>query len=117
MAKIGVSLDLVRIVAVVLFAMASFGGCSEKSPRISKSDYVNKVHAGMTLSEVESALGDGEVVAFNDLPEFYRKAMVKVGESGIYRRWSRKDGNTTTTIHVEFKDGKAEDPLIEQVIR
>jgi hypothetical protein len=61
----------------------------------------------MSVDEVEAALGPGEDVVYGALPGFYRKSLAAGGEAGSYRRWVKREGDTTTTVYVEFKDGKS----------
>jgi hypothetical protein len=96
--------------ALFLVGCALHSGCAPEGA----DDYAKKLRAGMTVGEVESALGPGEVVAFDRLPSFYRDSIAPRGEGVSYRRWIKKSGGTTVTIVVPFTDGKAGDAFTEQ---
>jgi len=75
------------LATAVVAAMAALGGSSKNSPISALSEYAQKVKAGMSRAEVVAVLGKGEVVAFKDLPDFYRKSIAQGGETGEYWRW------------------------------
>ena len=101
---------------LVLFLLAgsilliSYPWAEEEYPQ---SPYSYTVQDGTSLEEVESVMGPGEKISFEDLPVFYRQEISKGKKGKHYRRWVMNDGMKVTTIHVELRNGLTCRPLIQ----
>ena len=90
--------------ATVAVLLTTFGGCS---PKIKTAITYNtvRVEAGMTVPEVDREMGSpGEEVEFNALPKAFQQKVS--GKDGTYRKWTKADDKSRTTVFAEIKDGK-----------
>jgi major membrane immunogen (membrane-anchored lipoprotein) len=92
------------LAATTVTVVLALGGCSPKIETVTTHHLV-RVESGMTIPEVDHEIGaPGEAVEFNALPKAFQQTVS--GNDGAYRKWTKTDDKSITTVFAEIKDGK-----------
>ena len=113
------SLSLDRpLVYVVCAVLAGNIGCSKTEQSPEKAFL--SIFPGMTVAEAEQILGPGKEISYEELPQLYRTVLetpregttAAKGEGVVYRKWSRRVGETIAIGYIAFRDDK----VVEQTV-
>ena len=87
-------------------------GCNRRDANAGK--VFSEITPGMTVTTVESKLGRGTEVGYEQLPQQYIGVLDSLssdtpaskGDGVVYRRWTREQGNSKANGYIAFNDGR-----------